>query len=320
MSVSATGKTVAVIGGGPAGLIAAETLATAGASVTLYDRMPSLGRKFLMAGRGGLNLTHSEPLETFVRRYGTAAPVLSPLIEHFSPAGLTQWCEALGQPTFVGSSGRVFPKSMKASPLLRAWLRRLATLGVTVETRTAWRGWSANGALTFQRDTGEIFNVTPDATILALGGASWPRLGADGGWVETLRATGVDVAPLVASNAGVAVAWSDHIRARFAGAPLKRIAITIDGATQRGEAVITAAGLEGGAIYALSPAIRAALARGPAQISIDLRPDLTADVLAARLARPRGKDTLTNHLRKTLALPPAAIALLRDDTRGALTK
>lgn len=298
---------VAVIGGGPAGLFAAETLATAGVAVTVYERMPSVGRKLLMAGRGGLNLTHSEGFEAFVDRYGEAVPRLRPMLEAFPPAALIAWAEALGQATFVGSSGRVFPKALKASPLLRAWLARLTHLGVAVRTRHDWLGWSADGALRFATPEGEVA-ATPDATILALGGASWPRLGSDGRWAAWVE----DVAPFRPANMGVDVAWSPVMQA-FAGQPLKGLALTFDGQVVRGEAMVTRYGLEGGAIYALSAAIRDAIeAGGSAIIEIDLKPDMSADDVVGRLDRPRGGQSLSNHLRKTLKLSPVETNLLRE--------
>jgi len=314
-------SSVAVIGGGPAGLIAAETLAAAGAGieVTLFDRMPTLGRKFLMAGRGGLNLTHSEPLPRFLARYRGAAPMLTAAIEAFPPEALRAWCEALGQPTFVGSSGRVFPKAMKASPLLRAWLARLGCLGVRFALRQRWTGWDECGALCFGGPGGASTTVRPAATILALGGASWPRLGSDGGWAEILRARGVAVAALRPANCGFVVDWSEHLRSRFAGTPLKRIAITFGGETVRGEAMITARGIEAGAVYALSAAIRDALAAGRDAVAyIDLRPDLPLSDVARKLAAPRKKQSLASVLRKTLGLAPAAIALLHETKNAAL--
>ncbi len=304
---------IAVVGGGPAGLMAAEVLAGAGHAVTVYDRMPSLGRKFLMAGRGGLNLTHSEDVERFVARYAEAAPRLKPLLDAFSPADLRAWCEGLGHETFVGSSGRVFPRAFKASPLLRAWLARLESLSVRFAPRHRWEGWSEDGALRFTRGDGEAVLVTPDATVLALGGASWPRLGSDGAWAETLTGRGVAVAPLRAANVGFTVPWSEVMRSRFAGEPLKRIALAFEGTSVRGEAMITAAGIEGGAVYALSAAIRDAILRdGQATIQVDLRPDLSVEALARRLAAPRSGQSASTFLRKAAALPPVAIALLRE--------
>ena len=303
---------VAVIGGGPAGLMAAEVLSAAGAAVTVYERMPTLGRKFLMAGRGGLNLTHSEPLDPFLARYGQAAPALAPMIEAFPPAQLIAWAEGLGQPTFVGSSGRVFPRSLKASPLLRAWVARLQAQGVEIRTRRDWTGWDAAGALAFRGPDGEEA-AAPDAVILALGGASWPKLGSDGGWAGRLAARGVPLAPFQSANCGVASAWSDLFRDRFAGQPLKGVALRVGDAAARGEAMITGYGLEGGAVYALSTALRQALAaHGAAVLEIDLRPDMSAGQLAGKLGRPGPGQSLANVLRKAVRLTPAAINLLRE--------
>src|SRR5262245_20086636 len=242
---------VTVIGGGPAGLMAAEVLAAGGASVTLYDRMPSLGRKFLMAGRGGLNLTHSEDVPRVLARYGKAEPRLRDAIEAFPPGTLRAWSKGLGQPTFVGTSGRVFPKAMKASPLLRVWLRRLDGLGVAFKLRHRWSGWDEAGQLVFEAPEGRV-TAAADAVVLALGSASWPRLGSDGDWVESLRGADVDVVPLAPANCGFTVAWSDLFRDKFAGQPLKRIALSFGGTAVRGEAMITHLGIEGGAVYALS--------------------------------------------------------------------
>ena len=298
---------IAVIGGGPAGLAAAEVLAAAGQAVTIYDRMPSLGRKFLLAGRGGLNLTHSEPLDRFLVRYGPARAALSPAIEAFTPDAMRAWCEGLGQETFIGSSGRVFPKTFKASPLLRAWLRRLGGMGVQVRTGHRFVGWEAD-ALRFET-AGQPVLVQADATVLALGGASWPRLGSDGAWVPVLEAAGAPVAPLRAANAGFLHAWSEHV-GRFAGEPLKRIAASYAGRTVRGEAIITADGIEGGAIYALSAPLRDAIeARGEATVTLDLRPDLDPAALAARLGG--AGVSMSNALRRA-GLSPAAASLVRE--------
>ena len=281
---------VDIIGAGPSGLMAAEVLAKGGAKVRVIDHMASPARKFLMAGRGGLNLTHSEPIEAFLERYGEARSFLEPAIRAFPPQALIEWCNGLGIETFVGSSGRVFPRTMKASPLLRAWLRRLDGLGVELRLKTRWTG---------EKDA--------DALILAMGGASWPRLGSDAHWVDILVKRGIKVNAFLPANAGVTIAWSPHFAERFAGAPLKRIAVTSLGKTVRGEAVVTRNGLEGGAIYALGPQLRQA-----GQLTLDLKPDLSLAALAERLARPKGKSSHSTWLRKATGLQPAAIALLRE--------
>lgn len=305
------GKTAAVVGGGPAGLMAAESLGRAGVAVTVYDRMSSVGRKFLLAGRGGLNLTHSEELPQFLTRYAELAPALRHAIEAFPPAAVRAWCEGLEQTTFVGSSGRVFPSSFKASPLLRAWLRRLASLNVAVAPRHRWTGWDDAGKLRFMQASHEVL-VAPDVTVLALGGASWPRMGSDAAWVETLDARGVAIAPLRPSNCGFIVPWSEPFR-RFEGQPLKRIAISFAGRIERGEAIVTRDGLEGGLIYALSADLRAAIeASGHATIAIDLRPDVSAAALAERLATVQRKQSLANSLRKAAKLSPVATGLLHE--------
>ena len=304
---SPTPPTAAILGAGPAGLMAAEVLATAGVPVTVFERMPTPGRKFLMAGRGGLNLTHSEPLDAFVARYGAAADWMRPHLAAFPPAAAMAWSESLGQPTFVGTSGRVFPRTMKASPLLRVWLARLDGLGVRLVTRAQWTGWNADGALTFANGD----SVAAGAVVIAAGGASWPRLGADGSWTSQFPSAAV--APLRPANCGFTVAWSEHFRTRHAGAPLKRIALTFAGQTVPGEAVITAAGIEGGAVYALSAPLREAIARdGTATLHVDLRPDLSADALGLRLAQPRGRASLSNFLRKQAGIAPAAVGLVQE--------
>lgn len=302
-------RTAVVVGAGPAGLMAAETLARAGLGVTVHERMPSAGRKLLMAGRGGLNLTHSEPLEAFVARYGEAAPTIARWLEAFSPGDLRAWAEGLGQPVFVGTSGRVFPRAMKASPLLRAWLARLEDLGVDLRLRSRWTGWDA-GALRFETPTGERLE-TPDAVVLALGGASWPRLGSDGAWTDGLEAP---LSPFRAANAGFACGWTPLFRARFAGAPLKAVELAFDGVRVRGEAMVADYGLEGGAVYALSAALREAVARdGSALLRLDLRPDMDRDDLVRRLARnPQGvKLSISNRLRRA-GFAPVEIGLLRE--------
>jgi uncharacterized flavoprotein (TIGR03862 family) len=304
--------TVAIIGAGPAGLMAAEVLAQGGADVTVYDAMPSVGRKLLMAGRGGLNLTHSEALRDFLARYGAAKSHLAPAIEAFPPDALRAWSEELGQPTFVGSSGRVFPQAFKASPLLCAWLRRLDAMGVQLALRHRWTGWDQNGKLLFQTAEGQHV-VGSSATVLALGGASWPRLGSDGGWVETLVARGVLVTPLLPSNCAFGVQWSPVFLERHAGYPLKGIALRFGGSTVRGEIMLTQAGIEGGPVYALSAPLREEIqTHGSAVLFVALRPDMSTPELAARLNAPRGKSSLATHLRKKLNLAPAGIGLLQE--------
>jgi uncharacterized flavoprotein (TIGR03862 family) len=304
--------TVAVIGAGPAGLMAAEVLARGGASVTVYDAMPSAGRKFLMAGRGGLNLTHSEPLPKFLARYREATPQLKPAIEAFPPNALRDWSETLGQPTFIGSSGRVFPKAFKASPLLRAWLRRLDAAGVQFAFRHRWTGWNDEGRLLFQTPHAQ-HTVDTGATVLALGGASWPRLGSDGAWAEILAARGVAIAPLRPANSGFTVAWSDIFRDRFEGQPLKGVALSFGSRSVRGEAIVTRTGIEGGAIYALSAELREAMLRdGQATLHVAVRPDVETGDLSAKLSAPKGKQSLSNFLRKTAGLSPVAIGLIQE--------
>ena len=292
--------------------MAAEVLASGGAAVTLYDRMPSPGRKFLLAGRGGLNLTHSEDIEGLLGRYGAGMPRLRPAIEAFSPTALRAWCEGLGQATFVGSSGRVFPAAFKTSPLLRAWLARLDALAVALKPRHRWSGWDADSALIFEAPEGRLI-AQADATVLALGGASWPRLGSDGGWVEVVTKASIAVTPLAPANCGFTAGWSEIFRSRFEGQPLKRIELSYAGRSVRGEMIVTRSGLEGGAIYALSAPLRDTItASGKAVLSIDLRPDITLAELARRLGAPRGKQSLSTFLRKTVALAAAAVGLLHE--------
>jgi uncharacterized flavoprotein (TIGR03862 family) len=315
--MSSITNNVAIIGAGPAGLMAAEVLARSGAGVTIYEAMPSAGRKFLMAGRGGLNLTHSEPLAAFLARYAEAMPHLAAAIDAFPPQALRDWSEALGQPTFVGSSGRVFPKAMKASPLLRAWLRRLDSMGVRLALRHRWTGWDGDDRLRFQTPDGERL-IEPRAAVLALGGASWLRLGSDGAWVEALTAKSVRISSLRPANSGFTVMWSDIFRDRFEGQPLKGVALTFGPHAVRGEAIVTRTGIEGGAIYALSAGLRdAIISSGPATLHIALRPDLEMKDLVARLSAPKGKQSLSNFLRKAVHLSPAAIGLLQEAARAS---
>lgn len=305
------GKTVAVVGGGPAGLIAAEALARAGVAVTVYDQMPSLSRKFLLAGRGGLNLTHSEELPQFLSRYGDIDPLLREAIEAFPPSALRAWSDSMGQATFVGSSGRVFPTALKTSPLLRTWLLRLGNLGVKTKLRHRWAGWDDDGNLRFVVDGNDV-SVVPDVIVLALGGASWAKLGSDGRWAEILAGQKVAMSPLLPTNCGFTAAWSDVLRG-FEGHPLKRISMSFAGRTVRGEAMITRDGLEGGAVYTLSSPIRDAINKhGETTVTIDLLPDVALAKLGERLSAARGKQSLSNFLRKATHLSPAALSLVRE--------
>jgi hypothetical protein len=304
-------KTAAIIGAGPAGLSAAEVLAEAGIDVTLYERMASPARKFLMAGRGGLNLTHSEDFSRVLTRYGAAAERLKPFLDAFGPQQVRDWCAGLGQETFVGSSGRVFPGAMKASPLLRAWLRRLDALGVKIRLRHDFRGFEGRAAL-FETPEGPL-RVEADAMVLALGGASWPRLGADGSWVTPLTEAGLPSAPLHPANCGLLIGWSKYFAEKFEGQPLKNIALRCGSRVVRGEAMVTRRGLEGGAVYALSGDLRDLVARdGEAAVTIDLRPDVPKETLAHKLAWPRGKQSQSNFIRKAAGLSPLGVALIRE--------
>ncbi len=328
---STSQRRVAVIGGGPAGLMAAEVLAAAGASVELFDAMPSVGRKFLLAGKGGLNLTHSEAVESFAARYAQRRPEIEPLLQRFGAAQVRAWAQALGVATFVGSSGRVFPVDMKAAPLLRAWLHRLRGAGVRFHMRHRWVGWAADGAaahtLRFEAPSG-AFEFSFDAVVLALGGGSWARLGSNGAWVPLLEARGVELAPLRPSNcgfdvgraaeAGFASGWTEHFRSRFAGQPMKTVALAIstpDGAgfTQAGEFVVTEGGVEGSLVYALSALAREQIAaNGHALVHIDLLPGRSADFVQAEVARPRGSRSLATHLKSRLGLDGVKAALLYE--------
>ena len=326
---------VAVIGGGPAGLMAAEVLAQHGASVDLFDAMPSVGRKFLLAGKGGLNLTHAEAFERFVQRYAARQPQLEPLLRRFGPGELRAWALDLGVSTFVGSSNRVFPVDLKAAPLLRHWLHRLRQQGVRFHMRHRWLGWSDAGALRFQTPAGNV-DADADAVVLALGGASWSRLGSDGAWVDVLRQRSVDVAPLLPSNCGFDVArrsirdgegdnhdaliagWSDHVRSRFAGQPLKNVALSFTSGTgqrfhQQGEFVVTEGGVEGSLVYAASSLLRDAItAHGRAVVHIDLQPQRDAAFVHAEVSRPRGSRSLATHLKSRLGIDGVKAALLHE--------
>jgi len=305
---------VTIIGGGPAGLMAAEVLSLAGARVDLYDGMPSVGRKFLLAGVGGMNITHSEAYPAFLARYAERAPQMAPLLRGFGAEALCEWIHGLGIQTFVGTSGRVFPTDMKAAPLLRAWLKRLRDQGVVIHTRHRWLGWSADGGLLIHSPDGEK-TIHSDAVLLALGGGSWSRLGSDGAWVERLAGKGVSCAPLQPSNCGFEVsAWSELMVSKFAGAPLKNVAICLaDDKPRLGECVITATGIEGSLIYALSAPIREAINRhGVATVHIDLLPSKPLDKVRAALAKPRGSRSMSKHLHSQLGLDGVKAALLRE--------
>ena len=310
---------VAIIGGGPAGLMAAEVLSQAGVRVDLYDGMPSVGRKFLLAGVGGMNITHSEAYPAFLARYAERAPQIAPLLRAFDADALCRWIHDLGIQTFIGSSGRVFPTDMKAAPLLRAWLKRLRDSGVVIHTRHRWLGWDEQGALRIVSPDGEI-TVKPDATLLALGGGSWARLGSDGAWMLPLEQKGVGLAPLQPSNCGFEVqAWSELLVSKFAGAPLKNVAIGLnDDIPRLGECVITATGVEGSLIYALSAPIREAInAHGSATVHIDLLPGRPVDKLQAALSKPRGSRSMAKHLHSQVGIDGVKAALLRELTDAA---
>jgi uncharacterized flavoprotein (TIGR03862 family) len=316
MQSSLTPFRVAVIGGGPAGLMAAQTLAQGGARVDVYDAMPSVGRKFLLAGRGGMNITHAEPYADFVTRYGKGGAPLRPMLDAFGPQDVRDWVHGLGVDTFVGTSGRVFPTDMKAAPLLRAWLHRLRENGVQFHQRHRWLGWRED-ALVFGTPDGEL-TVRADAVVLALGGGSWARLGSDGAWLPLLAARGVEVAPLVAANCGFDVAWSAHFSSRHAGEPLTTVAIIARGADgqalrRQGQFVVTQGGVEGSLIYALSAALRDQIvADGHTIIHLDLLPDLTPQRVADEVARPRGARSMASHLQSRLGIKGVKAGLLRE--------
>jgi uncharacterized flavoprotein (TIGR03862 family) len=313
-------KRVAIVGAGPAGLMAAEVLSAAGLQVDVYDAMPSAGRKFLLAGKGGLNLTHAEPFEAFASRYGARQAQIEPLLRDFGAPQLRAWAEGLGIATFVGSSGRVFPQDMKAAPLLRAWLQRLRGAGVRFHTRHRWTGWDGSGQPRFATPQGEV-SAPCDALLLALGGASWARLGSDGAWLPLLQERGADVAPLLPANCGFDVAggWSAYFSERFAGQPFKSVAIAVRAAggselfRRKGEFVATAGGVEGSLVYAASALLRDAIAQqGSAVFELDLLPGKSADQVLAEVAHPRGSRSLSSHLKSRLALDGIKLALLHE--------
>ena len=309
----------AVIGGGPAGLMAAETLARGGVQVDLYDAMPSVGRKFLLAGVGGMNITHSESFDAFLARYGARSEFIKPLLEAFPPPALREWIHGLEVETFVGSSGRVFPKDMKAAPLLRAWLHRLREAGVRFHVRHRWLGWREDGALRFATPQNEMA-VHVDALVLALGGGSWAKLGSDGAWLPLLAQRGVEVAPLLPSNCGFDVAngWSEHLKSRFAAQPLKTVALRFTDAAgqthvRRGELMLSGSGIEGSLVYALSAPLRDAIAaQGAVTVQLDLAPDKTLDRVIAEVAHPRGARSLSSHLQSRAGIKGVKMALLRE--------
>ena len=315
--VAAHGRLIAVIGGGPAGLMAAEVLSSAGGQVHVFDAMPSVARKFLLAGRGGLNLTHAEAPDIFVSRFGIRRAEVGLWLEEFGPRQLREWAHDLGIDTFVGSSGRVFPQEMKAAPLLRAWLHRLRGAGVVFHARHRWLGWDGDGTLRFAAPSGEK-KVGADATVLALGGGSWARLGSDGAWVPLLAARGVRVQSLRPANCGFNVAWSEHLRQRFAGTPVKNVSATFvapDGSVTRhdGEFLVTGHGVEGQLVYALSAQLRDSIeAAGSATLNIDLLPGRDLQRLAEDLARPQGRDSLASHLRRRAGITGVKSALLHE--------
>jgi uncharacterized flavoprotein (TIGR03862 family) len=305
-------STAAIIGSGPAGLMAAEMLAQGGVQVEVFDAMPSAGRKFLMAGKGGMNITHAEPFADFLTRYGAQRDQIEPLLQAFPPQALRDWIHGLGIETFVGTSGRVFPKEMKAAPLLRAWLHRLRSMGVRFHMRHRWCGWDDTGALRFSTEGGERL-VHADVVVLALGGASWPQLGSDGAWVDLLSQRGIAIAPLRPANCGFDVHWSEHLRERFAGEPLKSVAAEFGGVRRQGECLITTHGIEGGLIYALSAALRDTIERdGRATLKLDLLPDWSEARVRKEVAHPRGSRSLASHLQSRLGLKGVKASLLRE--------
>ncbi|QVM92080.1 TIGR03862 family flavoprotein [Pseudomonas entomophila] len=317
---TASHPSVAVIGGGPAGLMAAEALARRGVAVQVFDAMPSVGRKFLLAGVGGMNITHSEPYPAFIGRYAERRDAIDALLRDFDADALRQWIHDLGIETFVGTSGRVFPRDMKAAPLLRAWLKRLRDAGVVIHTRHRWLGWNADGSLRIAYPQGELA-MHADAVVLALGGGSWARLGSDGAWTNLLGGRGVDISPLQASNCGFEVeGWSALLKDKFAGAPLKNIALSVPGmAPRKGEFILTAQGVEGSLVYAWSAAVRDAITRdGHGTLLLDLLPDRPVDKIAQALAKPRGSRSMAKHLHGQLGIDGVKAALLRELTDQAI--
>lgn len=305
-------KSVAVIGGGPAGLMAAEVISARGIPVDVYDAMPSVGRKLLMAGKSGLNITHSDPFDVFVARYGKRRPQVEPLLKGFGADDLRAWVHGLGIQTFIGTSGRVFPMGMKASPLLRAWLKRLGEAGVSLHVRHKWLGWNSDGTLKFSTPSGEL-SLKAEAVVLALGGGSWARLGSSGEWVPWLKQAGVRVEALRPANCGFDVAWSEHFREKYDGQPVKSVILSFEELRQQGEFIITKEGVEGGLIYSVSAPMRdALLANGVAVMHLDLKPDRTLDWLKDKLSRPRGSRSLASYLEKSLGIFGVKAGLLRE--------
>jgi uncharacterized flavoprotein (TIGR03862 family) len=308
-------RTIAVIGGGPAGLMAAEVIRQGGVQVDIYDRMPSVGRKFLIAGKGGLNLTHTQSREQFLSHYGNRRAQLEPFLDQFGPENLRNWVHELGIVTFVGSSGKVFPLGMKSAPVLRAWLERLQNAGVTFHPDHKWCGWGTDGSLHFETAGGNI-NVSARAVVLALGGGSWPQLGSSGEWIRFLIERGVAISPFKPSNCGFNVAWSDHFRSRYEGFPLKSVRIDFSDSkgntfSKPGEFIVTANGIEGSLIYALSAALRDEIeVNGRALIKLDLTPGWSLEQLKGRLSQPRGSRTVSGHLEKTIRIKGVKAGLL----------
>jgi len=310
--MSSTPKQIAIIGGGPAGLMAAQHLLGLGLDVHLFDTMPSLGRKFLMAGKSGMNLTHSEDLDCFLSRYGPHREKLETIITNFGPEQIRNWANDLGVETFVGSSGRIFPTDFKAAPLLRSWLRDLRKKGLTIHVRHRWTGWTDEQALCFNTPTGP-FKFKSDATLLALGGVSWPKLGSDGAWQPVFKKAGGEISPFKASNCGFEVAWSDHFIEHFAGAPVKSVGLKVDGHSIKGEFVITKFGIEGSAVYTQSAQLRKLLEKNDtATLDLDLTPDRSIEKLLNGLNKPQGSKSLSTHIKRTTGLSGVKAALLRE--------